>query len=86
MAGSGFESTVRLAKSSPDMWSPIFQQNRENVSAALGKYIDQLIQFKSYLDGGDTEKTYALMIKANEIRRVLDGITLKSKIITNNKA
>lgn len=85
MAGSGFESTVRLAKSSPDMWSPIFQQNKENISTALGKYIDQLTQFKKLIDEDDIEKTYALMKKANQIRRVLDGIPLKSKIITNNK-
>lgn len=85
MAGSGFESTVRLAKSSPDMWSPIFHQNKENISTALGKYIDQLTQFKKLIDEDNTEKTYALMSKANEIRRVLEGIPLKSKIITNNK-
>lgn len=85
MAGSGFESTVRLAKSSPDMWSPIFHQNKENISTALGKYIDQLVQFKKLIDEDDEEKTYALMQKANEIRRVLDGIPLKSKILSNNK-
>jgi prephenate dehydrogenase len=85
MAGSGFESTVRLAKSSPDMWSPIFQQNKENISTALGKYIDQLTHFKKLIDEDDIENTYALMTKANQIRRVLDGIPLKSKIITNNK-
>jgi len=85
MAGSGFESTVRLAKSSPDMWSPIFHQNKENISTALGKYIDQLVQFKKLIDEEDLEKTYALMQKANEIRRVLDGIPLKSKILSNNK-
>ena len=85
MAGSGFESTVRLAKSSPAMWSPIFNQNKENISTALGKYIDQLTQFKKLIDEEDIEKTYALMQKANEIRRVLDGIPLKSKILSNNK-
>ncbi len=85
MAGSGFESTVRLAKSSPDMWSPIFHQNKENISTALGKYIDQLTQFKKLIDEEDIEKTYVLMQKANDIRRVLDGIPLKSKILSNNK-
>ena len=85
MAGSGFESTVRLAKSSPDMWSPIFHQNKENISTALGKYIDQLMQFKKLIDEEDIEKTYVLMQKANDIRRVLDGMPLKSKILSNNK-
>lgn len=84
MAGSGFESTVRLAKSSPAMWAPIFEQNKENISAALGKYIDQLVLFKALIDEENKEATYALMTKANEIKRVLDGIPLKSKILSNN--
>lgn len=50
MAGSGFESTVRLAKSSPAMWTPIFQQNKENVLRTLDEYISNLLLFKSYLE------------------------------------
>ncbi|MEO0902707.1 MAG: prephenate dehydrogenase, partial [Bacteroidota bacterium] len=46
MAGSGFESTVRLAKSSPDMWTPIFEQNKDNVVETLEEYIQNLEQFK----------------------------------------
>lgn len=71
MAGSGFSSTVRLAKSSPQMWGPIFSQNRENVSEALAGYIAQLQQFKEAIDAQDEEQTKALMAKANDIRRIL---------------
>ena len=46
MAGSGFESTVRLAKSSPAMWTPISEQNKENIVEALDEYIGNLKQFK----------------------------------------
>ncbi len=74
MAGSGFSSTVRLAKSSPDMWAPIFKQNATNVSIALEAYINQLRQFKEIIDSGAEEKSHKLMEKANEIRRVLMGI------------
>ena len=42
MAGSGFRSTVRLAKSSPAMWTPIFLQNKENVLKSLTEYIKNL--------------------------------------------
>ena len=49
MAGSGFESTVRLAKSSPAMWTPIFEQNKENVIETLTEYIQNLNQFKAYM-------------------------------------
>ncbi|CAN0533865.1 unnamed protein product, partial [Scytosiphon promiscuus] len=47
MAGSGFESTVRLAKSSPAMWTPIFRQNKENVVETLGEYIQNLPEFEA---------------------------------------
>jgi prephenate dehydrogenase len=71
MAGSGFSSTVRLAKSSPDMWGPIFSQNRRNVSEALDGYIKQLQQFKDAIDARNEEETKAMMAKANDIRRIL---------------
>ena len=55
MAGSGFESTVRLAKSSPDMWTPIFEQNKDNVIETLTEYIQNLNQFKAYMEKDDFE-------------------------------
>lgn len=79
MAGSGFASTVRLAKSSPDMWAPIFEQNTSNVSTALGIYIEKLKLFKQYIDQKNIEKIRELMIEANQIRRILDGIELAVK-------
>lgn len=74
MAGSGFSSTVRLAKSSPDMWAPIFKQNGINISEALEAYINQLSRFKEIIDSGAEEESHKLMEKANEIRRVLMGL------------
>ncbi len=71
MAGSGFSSTVRLAKSSPQMWGPIFSQNKGNVSEALGSYIKQLQSFKDIIDAKDEEQAMELMQRANEIRRIL---------------
>lgn len=74
MAGSGFSSTVRLAKSSPDMWAPIFTQNTPNISAALGDYILKLQEFKKIIDQRDENRSRELMEKANDIRRILSGI------------
>ncbi|MGF7215586.1 prephenate dehydrogenase [Spirosoma lacussanchae] len=74
MASTGFSSTVRLAKSSPQMWAPIFDQNRANVSDALGAYIDFLQQFKQIVDSQDVTTSLEFMKRANVIRRVLDGI------------
>jgi len=76
MAGSGFASTVRLAKSAPSMWAPIFEQNQENISAALAMYINKLIHFKKLIDEKDIEGLASLMSDANEVRRVLKGIEL----------
>ena len=77
MASTGFSSTVRLAKSSPAMWAPIFDQNRRNVSQALADYIEFLQQFKTAIDSGDTGESFGFMARANVIRRVLEGIEKK---------
>lgn len=74
MAGSGFASTVRLAKSSPDMWAPIFEQNQDHLSSALDTYIKNLQNFKQKIEEGKKEDLHDLMSKVNEIRRVLEGI------------
>ena len=74
MAGSGFSSTVRLAKSSADMWSPIFMQNKQNVLEALDAYINKLQYFRSIIDENNEEKSKKLMNETNDIRRVLLGI------------
>jgi prephenate dehydrogenase len=72
LAGGGFESTVRLAKSSPAMWGPIFMQNRENVLDVLNEHIMQLRKFKSCLEKETYEYLQELMVNANKIRRILE--------------
>ena len=74
MAGSGFESTVRLAKSSPAMWTPIFEQNKENVIETLEEYIQNLTKFKQLLLDDEFEKVYQEMDNANRIKEILEGI------------
>ena len=76
MAGSGFESTVRLAKSSPAMWTPIFEQNKENVVETLDEYIQNLEEFKQMLLRNDYQGIYNEMNNANKIREILKGIPL----------
>lgn len=76
MAGSGFESTVRLAKSSPAMWTPIFEQNKDNVVETLNEYIQNLEAFKKLLENGDYEGIYDAMNDTNRIKEILNGIPL----------
>ncbi len=79
MAGSGFESTVRLAKSSPDMWTPIFEQNKENVLETLEEYIRNLESFKQKLLEDDYEGIYGEMNNTNKIKEILKGIVPQNK-------
>lgn len=79
LAGSGFASTVRLAKSSPDMWAPIFEQNAEYLSQALLEYIMHLQKFQYHLMKRDVNELHNIMSKANDIRRILEGIPEPSK-------
>ena len=74
MAGSGFESTVRLAKSSPEMWTPIFRQNKENVLETLDEYIANLNQFKSLMEQDNFDAIYNEMKDTNYIKQILKGI------------
>lgn len=74
MAGSGFESTVRLAKSSPEMWTPIFKQNKANVLEVLDDYIANLTKFKEYIHADDFEAIYNEMKNTNHIKDILNGI------------
>ena len=71
MASAGFESTVRLAKSNPDMWTPILMQNRENVLDVLNEHISQLRKFKSCLEKENWDYLHELMTNANQIRRII---------------
>ena len=74
MAGSGFESTVRLAKSSPEMWTPIFEQNKTNVIETLEEYISNLTQFKELMQRDNFEAIYNEMKNTNHIKQILNGI------------
>lgn len=72
LASGGFNSTVRLAKSSPEMWGPIFQQNKEYVVESLDVYIKHLKAFRKSIES-DPEQMMALMKNANRIRGILAG-------------
>ena len=74
MAGSGFASTVRLAKSSPDMWAPIFEENKMHLLDGLTNYIAQLQSFKTSLEKGDKKELRDFMEKANSIKDIVDQL------------
>jgi len=74
LAGSGFESTVRLAKSSPAMWTPIFAQNKKHVLDSLDGYILNLTRFRESVKNNDHAAIFEDMEQTNKIKTILKGI------------
>ena len=74
MAGSGFESTVRLAKSSPEMWSSIFVENKKNIIESLDEYISNINNFKKLIEVSDQKTLNDEMRRINGIKKILKGI------------
>ena len=77
LAGSGFESTVRLAKSSPETWGSIFNDNKSNLVEALNEYIDNLNDIKSLIEKSQNDLLFDELSKINLIRKILPGIKIK---------
>jgi prephenate dehydrogenase len=71
MAGGGFESTVRLAKSSPEMWGQIFEQNRENILEVMDTYIEKMYHFRNMVNKNKFDELKKFMSDANQIRKIL---------------
>ena len=71
LASGGFSSTVRLAKSSPDMWTPILSQNRDNVLHVMDTYIEKMQAFRKAIEDGDEDAVRGLIEDANRIRRII---------------
>ena len=74
MAGSGFESTVRLGKSSPSMWTPIFNQNKKNIIDALDEYLKNIKNFKHLIETDNLSEMFNEMKQINGIKNILKGI------------
>ena len=71
LASGGFSSTVRLAKSSADMWVPILSQNRDNVLQVIDTYIEKMNQFRTAIAEYDEDKIRELITEANHIKKIL---------------
>lgn len=72
LAGSGFASTVRLAKSSPDMWTPIFLKNKKAVLESLDSYLDRIKEFRDLLSDEDETGIKDYLAEGRAIRKILD--------------
>ena len=84
LASGGFESTVRLAKSSPEMWVPIFMQNSNNVLKALNNYIDKLQELKICIKDKKNNEMFDMIKKSNKIKYILKTKSLNSILWKQN--
>lgn len=73
LAGSGFESTVRLAKSLPETWTPIFLQNKNNLVLAIDEYISNLNVLKKIIENNDSNKLSSILNDTNRIIEILSN-------------
>ena len=72
LAGSGFESTVRLAKSNPRTWTPIFLQNKINLAASIDEYISNLNLLKQLIIDGNDKELIKVLNNTNRITEILN--------------
>ena len=71
LASGGFSSTVRLAKSNPDMWVPILTRNGDNVLRVIDTYIEKMQEFRDAIAGCDSEEIRSLIVEANKIKKII---------------
>ncbi len=72
LAGSGFASTVRLAKSSPEMWTPIFMENKEPLTHSINDLLEKLNTLKSAIESGDQKALQRFLEEGRKIRKILE--------------
>jgi len=72
LAGGGFESTVRLAKSNGETWAPIFLENAQYILEVMDTYIEKMNSFRKMISEKDINGLKALMEEANKIRKILN--------------
>jgi prephenate dehydrogenase len=72
LAGGGFESTVRLAKSNGDTWAPIFSENADYILEVMDTYIEKMKSFRKLISEKDTNGLKILMEEANKIQKILN--------------
>lgn len=72
LAGSGFESTVRLAKSLPETWTPIFLQNKGNLVLAIEEYVSNLNLIKELILNENESDLSEILNNTNRIKEILN--------------
>jgi len=71
LAGGGFKSMSRIAKSSPSMWEDIFRQNRENLLESIEVFNKEMQLCKKMIEDEDWNALHKWMLEANSLHNIL---------------
>ena len=71
LAAGGFTDMSRVAKSSPDMWTDIFRQNRKNLLNSIDLFEKNMQELRSMVENEDYDKLKVWMKKANSLHEIL---------------
>ena len=72
-AGS-YKDMTRVARLNADMWTELFFENRDNLSAVCGELIENLSKFKNALDENDREEVHKMLADGNERKIISDSL------------
>ena len=71
LGGPTFKGMIRVAKSSPFMWSDIFKQNKNNVVEAINMFEKELNLCKDLIKDERWDELFAWMSDARAVREIL---------------
>ncbi len=71
LAAGGFKDMSRLAKSSPQMWSDIFKQNKKNLLFSMECLENELARCKMMIEKDDYEAMDRWIKEANKLHHIL---------------
>lgn len=71
LAGGGFRSMSRIAKSSPSMWEDIFRQNKKNLLVSMEAFNHEMQLCQKMIENDEWKALHLWMTKANELHQIL---------------
>ena len=71
LAGGGFRSMSRIAKSSPNMWEDIFRQNKINLLDSIESFKAELLLCQTMIEEENWDDLHQWMSEANHLHDIL---------------
>lgn len=71
LAGGGFRSMSRIAKSSPTMWEDIFRQNKSNLLESIEAFNQEMKLCQQFIEDENWKALHHWMKKANGLHEIL---------------